>query len=357
MIKLPFNGSLNANTIFAGIYNMIISQQVFADNIKGTYSSLVERAKVDGTLYGDTKLYYATDCLSSSEWGNDAEASNLLQLYRPEDPECQALTLDKFRQIAVTVDNYLTKQAWSTEGAFSNFNSVTLGWIRDTKKIYDSTLYNAYVGTIKATDQPIDTVTVTIGASDNAGQVIAENMANLFTEMKDVSRDYNSYEFLRSYELNDLIVVWNAKYVNKIKKIDLPTLFHNEGLMEKFDEYTLPKRYFGTVNTASGTAPATNTTVRSMIEKVYGTGSNAVHVFAGDLLPNSAAYLANETYTVNDKIICKVIHKNSIPYMSGFEVATSFFNPKSLTETHYLTFGHNTLDYLRNYPIIEIKQA
>ena len=33
-----FNGTLNSNEIFAGLYNMIISQQVFADNIKGTKS-------------------------------------------------------------------------------------------------------------------------------------------------------------------------------------------------------------------------------------------------------------------------------------------------------------------------------
>ncbi|MBO5911884.1 MAG: hypothetical protein J6Q76_00235, partial [Clostridia bacterium] len=35
------------------------------DNVKGTYSALVDKARVDGTLYGDTKLYYATDILKS----------------------------------------------------------------------------------------------------------------------------------------------------------------------------------------------------------------------------------------------------------------------------------------------------
>ena len=45
-----FTGTLNSNEIFSAIYNMIISQQVFSDNIKGTASSLVDRARVDGTL-------------------------------------------------------------------------------------------------------------------------------------------------------------------------------------------------------------------------------------------------------------------------------------------------------------------
>ena len=61
-----FNGTLNSNEIFAALYNMIISQQVFADNLKGTNSSLVDMAKVDGSMYGDTKLYYATDVLKST---------------------------------------------------------------------------------------------------------------------------------------------------------------------------------------------------------------------------------------------------------------------------------------------------
>jgi len=60
---INYTGKLNANEIFASIFNMLISQQVFADNIKDTKSSLVDAARVDGSMYGDTKLYYATDVL------------------------------------------------------------------------------------------------------------------------------------------------------------------------------------------------------------------------------------------------------------------------------------------------------
>ena len=48
-----FAGKLNSNEIFAALYNMIISQQVFADNIAGTNAQLVDKARVDGSLYGD----------------------------------------------------------------------------------------------------------------------------------------------------------------------------------------------------------------------------------------------------------------------------------------------------------------
>ena len=87
-----FNGTLNANEIFSSIFNLIISQQVFSNNIAEYKSTLVDLSRVDGTLYGDTKLYYATDVLKSFPWTNDAEAQNLLKLHRPEDPECQAIT-------------------------------------------------------------------------------------------------------------------------------------------------------------------------------------------------------------------------------------------------------------------------
>ena len=36
-----FSGTLNANEIFSSIFNMIISQQINADNVKEGFSSLV----------------------------------------------------------------------------------------------------------------------------------------------------------------------------------------------------------------------------------------------------------------------------------------------------------------------------
>ena len=360
-----YNGQLKSNEIFSSIYNMIISQQVFADNIAGTKSELVDAARVDGTLYGDTKLYYATDVLSSAPWGNDAEAANLLALHRPEDPKCQALTIDKFRQISLTVDNYLSKRAWGDEAAFSSFNSVMQGWLGDTKKIYDATTYNAYVGTATTNvgRQTIEVdVTTAVGAAtgEEAARIeagtIAEAIANLLVDLKDVSRDFNDYGFLRSYNVDDLVFVWNSKAVSKIEKRDLPTIYHKE-IMDKFGEYTLPARYFGTVNTQA--TDGNGTTVRSLIEQdvspKQGSGAKK-HVFAGDLIPSGYTATANTSYTTNDKILFKVMHRNSIPYMSAFSVGTSFFNPKSLTENHYLTFGHNTLQYLQNYPLITVKE-
>ena len=350
--------TLTANEIYETLANMIISQEVFADNI-GKNQTLVDKARVDGGLYGDTKLYYATDVLYSSAWGNDAEAANLLALDRADDPEVQAIKLDVFRQIRLTVDNYLSKRAFADEGTFASFNGVMLGWMRDTKKVYDGTNYNVFIGTTESNvgeqDQEIDIDTAVgsatgIEAAQLEATAIAKGLADLFVKMGDYSRDFNDYGNLRSYADENIKVIWNSDYVNKIKKIDLPTIFHKEGLVDKFEEDVLPARYFGTVNAVATTGDGS--TVRAVTEMMIGT----THYFAGDLIKTTETAPKGMSYTQSSDVICKVLVKLP-PYMSAFEVGTTFFNPRSLTENHYLTFGHNTLEYLKNYPFITVKKA
>lgn len=346
-----FTGQLRPNEIFGALYNMIISQQVFADNIKGTYAELVDKARVDGSMYGDTKLYYASDVLKSVEWGNDAEAANLLQLYRPEAPSTQAIYLDKFRQIAISTDNYLSKRAWGSESAFSEFNSVMLGWIRDTKRVYDATTYNTYIGTAE-TDEGRQNLTITPIEGQNDALTMAEFLANLLVDMKDVSREFNDYHYLRSYDEGDLRVIWNAKHYNALKKVDMPVIFHNDGLLNEFDQTVLPARYFGTKVSDKHTLftiPAEGIqTYRSLVERDI----DGKHIFPGDIIDEGNQVYEDETYMEDSSIAFKLVHKNSVPFMSAFEVGTSFYNPKALVETTYLTWGHNTLAYLENYPMI-----
>ena len=341
-----FTGTLRSNEIFSALYNMIISQEVFADNIKG--SDLVDQARVDGGLYGDTKCYYSTDALASAAWGNDAEAANLLDIARPEAPKCQAIVLDTFRQISLTVDNYLSKRAWADEGSFSSFNSVMLGWIRDTKKVYDGTTYNCYVGTAEGQAEK-SLVQITLAEGDNEAQVIANTLADVITEMTDYNRDFNDYKQLRRYSEDEIKIIFNAKKINKIKNIDLPVIFDNAGLKATFSKEVLPAKYFGTVNAEQKVADA-NT--RSLIEQTIA----GKHYFAGDKIDSGVTAPAKTSYQEDDKIVCKIVTKLP-PYMSAFEVGTSFFNPKSLTENHYLTFGHNTIEYLKAYPMVTVKLA
>lgn len=390
--------TLTPNEIYETLANMIISQQVFSDNL-GKHQTLVDKARVDGGLFGDTKLYYATDVLKSHDWLNDSEASNLLALDRPADPEVQAIKLDVFRQIRLTLDNYMTKRAWASEGAFASFNAIMLGWMKETKRVYDGTLYNVFIGTAQTSiGKQIKSIDLGTGSGhplynlsgvekeQMEAMLIAQGLADLMVEMGDYSRDFNDYANLRSYANESIDVIWNAKFVNKIRKIDLPTIFHKEGLVDKFEQDVLPERYFGVVITAdnvssySAATPAAgkpidsdddtytpgsnhaNGCVRACVEKDVTVSSVAYHVFPGDEIPAGATIKAGgdfelgEVYIEQADVICKVLVKLP-PFMSAFEVGTTFFNPRSLTENHYLTFGHNSLAYLKNYPFITVKKA
>lgn len=369
-----YSGQLNTNVIYPSLVNMIISQQVFSSNIGRSYGALFNRSKVDGTMYGDTKLYTSTDVLRTYEWSADAEAQNLLKLYRAPRPKTQEITVDKFRFVAVTVDQYLTKQAWMTETAFSDFTATLLAWLEDTKFIYDTFTFNTYIGTTETVEhlqsQQLTLPAEPDGADDYNTEAynrlvalsIGEFLANLLVALRDPSRNFNDYGFMRSRNPDDLIVVWNAAWINQIRHIDLPTIFHNDDLIPKFDEENLPARYFGSVNKTGGTTGAANITVRSLIEVDYNEVEPsdplydpAKHIFPGELLPPNTPYEANETYGEDPSVVCKIMHKNSVPYMSGFSTGTEFFNPAALNNTHRLIWGHNTLTYLQEYPFITVK--
>ena len=264
-----------------------------------------------------------------------------------------------------------------------------LGWMRETKRVYDGTHYNVFIGTTETSVGEQD-VSVDLDAGTAEGEApldvekreamnIARAMADLLVAMGDYSRDFNDYGYLRSYAEDAIKVVWNSKFVNKIRKIDLPTIFHKEGLVDKFEEDVMPARYFGRTLTSAdaeeggviegNVVPANNKTIRSKIEfqveiaAADGRPARVERHFPGDLIPagytvggSSAQFKYAECYVEDASVICKVLVKLP-PYMSAFEVGTSFFNPRSLTENHYLTFGHNTLEYLKNYPFITVKAA
>lgn len=356
-----FTGTLNVNDVYAGLFNVIISQEVFADNF-AFKNALVDEARVDGSLYGDTKLFYSADVLGVHNWGGDAEAGNLLALDRPKSPQTQALVLNIKKQIRVTVDYYLTKRAWMNDGSFGQFTAVTLGMLSDTKRIYDETEYNAFIGTEvgdaskPAQMQTIDVSTATTGLSgEEANRIkattIAVAMADLIDNLTiDYSRDYTDYGNLRKYDYSDLKIVWNAKYLNEILKVDTPTIFHKEEVLKQLTGRKLPAKYFGTRGTTTATATGSSQRYLNAPDS-----NNLNPKFAGDFIAQGTSLAAGEYYVEDADVIAKIYVKLP-PFMSGFTAGTSFFNPRSLTENHYLTFMHNTLEHLKNYPCITVKE-
>ena len=173
--------------------------------------------------------------------------------------------------------------------------------------------------------------------------------------MTDYTRDFNDYGQLRRYSEGELKVIFNSKYINKIKNIDLPVIFDNAGLKASFAKEVLPARYFGTVVTSDvvQASKVPGKVYRALVEQLG--SATEKHYFAGDVLDAADTAKANMSYIEDDKIICKIVTKLP-PYMSAFQVGTSFFNAKSLTTNQYLTFGHNTIEYLKGYPLVTVKE-
>ena len=387
-----FSGTLTRNEIYYALYNMIISQVMMNNDLSGLDNSLAETFKEEGGLLGDTKLIYSADTIGSQEWLGDNEAQNLLKIHRPKDPVVQEVKIDQFRMIPITIDNYLSKRGFSTEGVYHDFTSVMLDSIGQSKKIYDNGLINTFVGTTesKSTKAKVEIdVTTSVGSTTGEeknrlrAQTIAKGLSDLLFDIKDCSRDFNDNKHYRAYNPNDLIVVWNQRYISEITKLDLPTIFHKDGLLENKD-FVLPQRFFGDIVTAAA-GVTSDGTYCSLVEADYAkaVGDVVTHLYPGDVIP-AGYYLvtevnetktstskyrltdtiiaktvktklsAGEAYKPNNKVICKILHKNSIPFMSAFETSQTFFNPRSLTESHYLIWGFSTPTYNADKPFITV---
>ena len=348
---MAYDGQLNTNEVFASLFNMIISLQVFPAGISDL-SGIYANKKVDGTLYGDTKVYTSTDALKSFEWdGTDTPGSyNLLTIKRPPAPVINEITIDTFRQIPVTVDEYLTKRAFQDEGTFGTFNGVVLSWLNVTKNVYEHTTYTARM-LVSAEADATSLGTINLQApADIAGmdlliwraQELYRQIQDYMRELNEPSRDYNDNSFLRNYSIDDFDIVVPLGVLSNVSKHDVPFLYGPDD-KPKFKE--VHWKYFGAVDGSGGTTDADNTDQRALVEKDYG----ATHCFPGDLLPDSESYDADETYIasyesrpdIDEDITIIAIHKQDYPIMSAFTVGTSFFNARRLDMNHYLTFGHN----------------
>lgn len=386
------NVTLNQNKITAALFNMIISQQVFDNKVANT--ELADRFRVDGTLFGDTKLYHSFDIGSPEDWLDDEEAPNLLALNRNKSGKTQSITMGIYKMISITVDQYLSKQAFMAEGTFAEYTAFLTGSLRKIKRVYDRSLINSAIGTLTPSTSRCDvTITTPKGATIEEtnrleAQTIAAKIVVLKADLEDNNRDFNKLGYLRSYSSDDFIAVWNVEQHAKITKLDLPTIFHKDiDVKGGFKEYDLPSKWFGKEATSDLNLPTSapaNVANRilesgwydvasgSSITVVNKPTSKAVFLWAGDPVPYkgqvytdnvrgvtvtvSATTLSKQLYYVVDgSIAFMLVHSSALPFMSGFETGTEFWNARSLTSNHYLIFGHNNLEFLEEYPRIRVR--
>lgn len=387
------NITLNQNKITAALFNMIISQQVFDSKVAST--ELADRFRVDGTLFGDTKLYHSFDIGSPEDWLDDSEAPNLLALNRNKSGKTQSITMGIYKMISITTDQYLSKQAFMREGTFAEYTSFLTGSLRKIKRVYDRSLINNKIGTLTPSTTRCE-ITVTTPKGDTIeetnrleAQTLAKELVILKAELEDNNRDFNALGYLRSYSADELIAIWNVNVHARITKLDLPTIFHKDiDAKGGFKEYDLPEKWFGVPATSDLTLPTTaptSITNRILVSGWYDVATdetnitlvqkpnaNAIFLWAGDAVPYkgqvytdnvrkvtvtvSATTLAKEYYyTVDSSIAFVLIHSSALPFMSGFETGTEFWNARSLTSNHYLIFGHNNLEFLEEYPRIRVR--
>lgn len=349
-----FNGQLKTNKVYNGtlanaIFNMIISQRIF-DVEANAINSLVERATEEAGMLGSTKLYYSTDVLESYDFlaMSEQDKQNVLATARPKNVTVQALEIDKARQIDLTIDDPFTKQGFATEGAYSQLMSAFMGAMQTTRKLHNALTYNTFIGTDKNATATHSSYTIDVASTDSKEVVateIAEGLANLMTELADPNRDYTDTKYMRSYNVNDLTIVWNASFRNMIQKRVLPVIFSPDKLDTLTNDF-LPSRFFGTVSSATSSVEG----ARTLIERKVGT----TNYFPGDVLPTGTQVEANTTYTVNPNVICKVMHKDSVPFLSGYATTESFRNARAHNTNYYLLWVYNTLEHLVDKPMLEV---
>lgn len=370
-----FSGTLNTNEFYNGLFNAYKLITTFADALDGLDNTLANKFKVDGGAYHDKSVYTAMDILTSRVW--DPTDTNVLATEQKVKPVQQEIVVDQKRQIAMTTDQYLSKRAWMEPSAFESFNSVVQAQVGNTKKVYEQRLVDVAVGTMEAAmpsgKGSEQAQTVTIGASDSEDlrvRKIGKKIADIMTNVKDTTRDFNDYGFMQAYDKDSMMIVWNAAYLNEFNYVDLPVIYHKDGIID-FVGDQLPGKYFGRAITesdmgsgkvigADGAYDSTKGTLHAAKEFTY----NDIHYFPGDKLATSGTYVAvvggleaSDVYLEDNKIICKIMHKDSIKYLSGFETSTEFFNAKNLSNNRYLTWMYANPDYLRNYPLITLREV
>lgn len=387
-----FNGQMNSNEFYNALFNAYRLYYMYSDNLLGLDDSLASRYRADGGMYHDQNVFTDMDVLYSRVW--DPNDTNVLAPEAVVAPKQQKITTDKFRQIGLYTDEYLSKRAWMDPTNYDQFRSVVQKQVSETRRVFEQKLVDTFVGVIQNGGAQDRTLELPVVADDAEAQnrlqaqTIAKEIGDVLVKMKDTSNLYNKNGFLKSFNSEDFDVVWNAEYYNKVLYTDLPTIFHKENLLK--EGKVLDSHYFGTA-TLGSTSTANGTTIRARREYFIpvdasgayaAAGPNVKHVFPGDLLPNKtpinatgvdtftnitatingrsrtvAACTSAFAYIANTKVICKIIHKDAIKYLSSFETGSEFWNPKNLTTNRYLTWAYAEPETLDGYPLITIVSA
>mgnify|MGYP006978917919 CR=1 FL=1 len=364
-----FSGTLNTNVWHNTLFNAYLLVKTISNTlaIDNTYAA---RFREDADLYHDKFVYTDYNRLNVRDY--DINDTNVLAKEQIGEIKQQEIVVTEAKQIGFTSGPWLKKAAWQSEGSYNEFQSNLDATVDETRRMYEMQLMNVYLGAVLESSVGIQSKFIELPTvADNPeaeariqAQTIALNIANYFDELKDPATDNNDNGFWHSYNPDDFYVVFNTQYRNKILKIDLPTIFDNAGLKSDFAGDALLAKYFGKLTAATvKTTGVSNTTIRAVDEMdVTDTSSVKHHVKPGQLMPNNVTIsdgttISIPTYTVDSKIICKIVHKDGIKFLNAMETSTEFFNAKNLSTNRYATFAFALPAYLAAYPLITVREA
>lgn len=379
-----WNGQLPANVIYNALFNAYELITTIADQTKGLKNSVADQFREDASEYSSQKVYTDFDILKSYIF--DKDDTNVLKPGEKVVPKQEVIKINTARQISLyTPTKFLTKLAWMSEGSWNEFNSVVQKNISETKKVYDYLIGMTAIGTMENTGKQNYTITIPKNEATTdrdkeaynriAGQTIAEELDNLFVEVCDIGRDYNTYGFMKSFAKEDFVFVYNAQMVNKILHIDLPTIYHKDGEAAPYKGDKIQAKYFGKPNAAAiAKASVTANTYRALDEADYATAANAAvtHVYPGEFIPEKACMVTElndngtaktvksqldigEVYENDATILGKFIHKKAIKYLTGYMTESEFWNGKNLSTNRWLTWFFEKPQKLSSYPIVTVR--
>ena len=376
---------LNANACYSSLFNFVRLVGVLGAKLKIDDSNAT-RYKMEGYgRYEDQLEWISCDVLTSKVF--DPTDANVLATEQKITPAYKIITVDQVRQIGLTLPtDFLASQAFQNANYFDEIVSLAQSMIQKTRKLYDQRLVDTYIGTtVSTTGSQSQTVTLQgAGHEQDDTLAIAEKVSNILFDMADTTRDFNDRQYMSAFGKEDVEILWNSKYYSKMMKVGLPVTFNKDGVLE--NGRTLHARYFGTpittsnYSTYSASTPAAgkpidsddgtyvpgsnnaNGTLRALAEQDVTVSGVTTHVFPGDELPAGAVvYASSEVkipcYIEDAKVICKIIGKDAVKYVSSIETETSFVNGKNHSQNFWLTFMYANPDRLPEETFTTLKQA
>lgn len=377
-----FNGQLNPNTLYNTQFNWVISEEIFGDRIRGDLHAVVDSYRVDGTMYGDTKTYLSSDALPvhdlpGTRAGIEASMAQLLSADWAPDAILDSIRMNISKQVRLTTEGWFTKQAFVSAGMFQEFQDNMLSMIGEAKKIYDATVFNAFLFSTSAKN--ILSYTIPAVDSTNAttikdsyllrSQEIAGQLEEFIQNLNDIHEAYNSNGFTRSYTVDSFFYYVPVSFKAELVKMGLPMIFHKDGLIPVERLIPIPDHYFGIVNASAtpgdGTIITSSTSGKKYVEgkTIYSitpqvltaTGLDDFYVRAGQGIPTGYTAPAGTSITmVSNLHRIRIVEKGAAPYMSGFEDGAAFWIPRNNVTNHYLSWLHNTLKILDEKALIDI---